>query len=1032
MADPTKKSQTAEISDHALDYANGLISRYQPKEFSVQADLMNLLRALDFEPRPATTTASGEADIFLPQHKTVIETKQRGQVNPDAPGSKVGETQAQQVARYVRDLAEYGQVRLGEGDRSDDVSWKGILTDGLLYYLYRFDAEDGQPRAADVAEIRDFTVATGLDLCEWLVRRLGDVADKRPLPESAEELADIFKRHLPNLGTLHQDLGRLKATATKQSLWLDMNRGSGFEVNENKDALFRNHTLLVTGAEAVIASLRGNDAPGIEIITDGFATWPQNRGIGGAPTSTDGADWTNAVFDSVREFDWRSRGRDVLRDVYESLIDRPHRKAFGEYYTPDWLSAAVVHEVLDDGWCERAIDAARSNLGSGEPLKGVGVLDPACGSGTFLYQAARRLLESEAMRRQYLPPHEQAQVVLDLVVGIDIHPIAVSIAEATLLRALPSEAHFDSLRVNVYQADSLAIERSGGIDEVKQDGQIVQLEAKSPDGTPIPMPIRLAERPDLGPTIKRIVESAHGNDPLPRDISSGLSSRDAELLQDMHQTLRNVIQKEGNSVWAWWIYNWLAAWALRRRGIDRIVANPPWVVMNNIQVEDRRGEIERIVGELGLSAGGETATAFDIAGLFVRRCRDLYLRGNDTAAGWVLPWGALKAESWKRVRADQKRHTVATWDLAEVKVAPFSGSKSCVWVQRAKMGGGERTCPVPLVVRNRSKDRLGRSDDYASMLKKLQWVPRPKEFHQAASDYSDRFRNGATLFPHCLVLVESVVESDKPNQVRVALGTSRHRPWSGVRQVVGEVLASRVLEAVYAPRDLLTFGLHVNRSRVLLVPEDPSGEKDQQFLEFLNEKYKEHSSESALGGGTPKTLRGNVDFNSKLSKQFESPKRKGRTKVVYNSSGQILRAVRIPDDVIVDHACFYGLAVSEDEAGYLISLLNAPALQLAYQQSRTSDRHFNLNPVKKVPIPAFDPSIDLHRDIAKLCPDAEAAAELVLEILPAGTSRIKASSEIRRVLRETGVADAIDDAVRQLMPEHTVQKYDASTPHPWK
>jgi type I restriction-modification system DNA methylase subunit len=64
---------------------------------------------------------------------------------------------------------------------------------------------------------------------------------------------------------------------------------------------------------------------------------------------------------------------DVLKALYESLIDPVQRHDLGEYYTPDWLAAKVVRRVVD------------------QPLTQF-VLDPACGSGTFLFQAIRRLL----------------------------------------------------------------------------------------------------------------------------------------------------------------------------------------------------------------------------------------------------------------------------------------------------------------------------------------------------------------------------------------------------------------------------------------------------------------------------------------------------------------------------------------------------------------------------------------------------------------------------------------------------------------
>ena len=62
-----------------------------------------------------------------------------------------------------------------------------------------------------------------------------------------------------------------------------------------------------------------------------------------------------------------------MKTLYESVISADTRRRLGESYTPDWRAEAIV-------------DAAVPN-----PLE-QRVLDPACGSGTFLFHAVRRYL----------------------------------------------------------------------------------------------------------------------------------------------------------------------------------------------------------------------------------------------------------------------------------------------------------------------------------------------------------------------------------------------------------------------------------------------------------------------------------------------------------------------------------------------------------------------------------------------------------------------------------------------------------------
>jgi hypothetical protein len=73
----------------------------------------------------------------------------------------------------------------------------------------------------------------------------------------------------------------------------------------------------------------------------------------------------------IGEYDLSKVDEDILKGVYQELIDLETRHSLGEYYTPDWLCEKIVDEV---------------------PLVATSrVLDPACGSGSFLRAAVARL-----------------------------------------------------------------------------------------------------------------------------------------------------------------------------------------------------------------------------------------------------------------------------------------------------------------------------------------------------------------------------------------------------------------------------------------------------------------------------------------------------------------------------------------------------------------------------------------------------------------------------------------------------------------
>ena len=1018
-------------SSQALEHARALLGGTGGNEDAVKIDVVGLLRALGYEVRTEADDGEGSADVFLEAHNVIIETKRRGHVDPDA--RRDDETQFEQLQRYVRARSE--QQRIAPALDPRPKVWKGILTDGRMYYLYRWMVDDNGALTDPVAEMQPFASDAADDLCSWLTRRIGDVSARRALPEDPEAIADIFRLRAPALRDIYGQLASQSGTETKRNLWLDMNRGSGFTLDDSESDLFVDHTLLAHAADAVIASLEGKDRPGVEVVVDGFSSWPQNRGASNEPRSQAGVDWTNELFSSVHEYDWRSRGRDVLRDVYQSVIRPEHRKAFGEFYTPDWLAEVIVANVLDDAWCERSVTAA---LESGsDPLRGIGVLDPACGSGTFLYHAAKRILQCDAMSKQHLNQHDQARIVVKLVNGIDIHPIAVSIARATLMRALPDGAGIDPESLNIFQGDGLAVRGLNGMVMANGNPDAPYVEIESPKGTMIPVPTAFAESPDFSSQLGRIVRSAHQGDGLPAGIAGTLSELDAKTLHRMHAALTTVCAEEGDSVWTWYLSNQMATRALAKRGIDRIVANPPWVRMSNIQVEERKRQLEDLIECLGLSARGENATGFDIAGLFVRRCRDLFLRGEDVAAGWVLNWAALKGSNWERVRDDQREFNSEFLDFSQVRNAPFKGAKSCAWIQRNGTG-----TPATRVLLNSGTERLVGTDYAAAFATKTEWVPAGKEFEVAESDYvvngDCQFRQGANLVPHCLVLIDEAKQGYPSGTVDVKMQRARHRPWKDIPAMSANVPSSYVREVVIGSRDLLTFALTPSRTLALMpLLEDGSLDQDEslrfrdRFWRSLDATYRDNAGK---GQSTPAALWDQINYQRKLATQLfdERSAVSDRLKVTHNMSGQILRSARFAPGLPADHSSCYFVADSEEESGYLVSMLNAPCLQSAFRGAQRSDRHFAQHIWRRVPIPRFDADNDDHLELARLCTVAEESAlTLVAQVLPEDASQIMASKLIRRELRETGIADEIDAVARRVMPRHSVAKYDRSNPHPW-
>ena len=131
--------------------------------------------------------------------------------------------------------------------------------------------------------------------------------------------------------------------------------------------------------------------------------------------------------------------QDLLKEFYSSLVDEQIRHDLGEYYTPDWLAQHVLDRAGYDG----------------DP--GARVLDPACGSGTFLVESISRL--KEKCERAGMSPLETLEKVLSNIKGIDLNPLAVISARANYILSI-YDLVFDlghDIELPVYLADSINV-----------------------------------------------------------------------------------------------------------------------------------------------------------------------------------------------------------------------------------------------------------------------------------------------------------------------------------------------------------------------------------------------------------------------------------------------------------------------------------------------------------------------------------------------------------------------------------------------
>ncbi len=133
----------------------------------------------------------------------------------------------------------------------------------------------------------------------------------------------------------------------------------------------------------------------------------------------------------------RGENVDYIKRIYESMIPQKLRHALGEYYTPDWLAERALREGLQyAGNTDKETARLR-------------IVDPTCGSGTFLIQAITEKRRAGC----------DLDGLLDTVWGFDINALAVLTAKTNyLLAVLDLLGTAERVLLPVYQMDVLRIQ----------------------------------------------------------------------------------------------------------------------------------------------------------------------------------------------------------------------------------------------------------------------------------------------------------------------------------------------------------------------------------------------------------------------------------------------------------------------------------------------------------------------------------------------------------------------------------------------
>ena len=675
-----------------------------------------------------------------------------------------------------------------------------------------------------------------------------------------------------------------------------------------------------------------------------------------------------------------AQSRDLLKKLYQQLFPKSVRHDLGEYYTPDWLAEHVLNEL---GYI-------------GDPDKRL--LDPACGSGTFLVMAINRI------RRWYEANREKCaydegdllRKILTNVVGFDLNPLAVMAARTNYLVAIKDLVRYvDGVEIPVYLCDSIMTPAEYGDLFTGAHGAVAKVPCSAVKPPHLLVPQEIAKTPQDVAKYAQILETsvtnAYGPDEfLGRCRDEGLRITATRAHIDLYKELVRLDRENKNGIWARIIKNNFAPLFVGK--VDYVAGNPPWIAWNNLP-QDYREQTKPVWKEYGFfTQKGYRALVpagpLEFSALFVFVCADVFLSAGGRL-GFVITQTIFQSkgagDGFRKFRlpnGDWIRPDVVH-DMSRLK--PFDATNRTAVLTLTR--GEQPRYPVPYYVwspTSTSDVQEARPEDIPGLIRRETCFASPVNPAVASSPWrvgqgpkagaGRRFRTEPSQY-----LARSGVHTHGANAIFWLRHVKALTPSVSLYQNVIE-RAKKKVEAKTAPlEDALVFPLLRGRDtqRWLATPElsillthSPSSNKNPIPLDEMQRKYPKayqylHSFEQHL---KDRSMMDQLSGSGPFYRLFKiGPYTYSAAKVVWREQSSELSAVVITsfaDKVVIpDHKLYCVACRSQREAHFICALLNSKsAVSIAGETALPTSQTAHI--LELLPIPKFNPDDPHHARLA--------------------------------------------------------------------
>ena len=703
------------------------------------------------------------------------------------------------------------------------------------------------------------------------------------------------------------------------------------------------------------------------------------------------------IAEKISDYDFTNVQSDILKGVYQKLIDLETRHALGEYYTPDWLCETVARHFHFEA-------TAR-------------ILDPSCGSGSFLLAAVNRL--------KVLHPNVDAETLARQVSGIDIHPLSVQIAKTTLLLAIGTELLQNTRRpfnLRVYLSNSLLTPQShhSGQNSVTLFGDEfgVSINNKKYD-----LPTGTFDDPaffDVAVEVADYMADQTKDKPnLTKEILADVITKRypngkpaiIDRFYAIYIALKTAKESGEDSIWKFILQNTYKPFFLKNT-FDYIIGNPPWFTYSSIKNTEYQNILKTLADRYEVTPTKKANMPhLEIAAIFMSHCSHYLLKKSGKQA-FVVPRSFLSAEHHDNTRTGKAIGFKLTevWDLQEVH--NLFNIPSCVlFSERCKA-----MSPIPkegllgksFAGRPRQhnatfedvQDRMTVVENrwYYSQLKKSSALTTNSQSTTITGDnfYKNHFKQGATIVPRNFYFIE--IDGKQPTDfhdrivsVKSAAANEKDakEPWKSLK-MRGRINTQFLFRTAIA-KNIVPFGIiapplvllpielkKVANSKIgeadqtkikLLSPQDILAKAELETATYFNE-IERLWNENKTENNAKMTSWDYLNWQNKLTDQNLNK----RYCVLYSASAKdanagIAEQGSFDLPFIVESKAYVFYTNNLDEAYFLIAFLNSNSANLSIKDFQTTGLFGPRDVHKKIldiPLPQYNADNALHQRISKL------------------------------------------------------------------